>query len=122
MFRHTDYSCEEVGIQVPAGSIRPGETPEAAALREAREETGFAEGRAQARRDRVRHQPVPVPCPRRSGPVPALARHSSRSRPASAGSVDSRAVGTSAQAGRSPGSARPARNPRKDRPAPPKRT
>ncbi|SCF88889.1 MULTISPECIES: NUDIX domain-containing protein [unclassified Streptomyces] len=30
VFRHTDYSYEEVGIQVPAGSIRPGETPEAA--------------------------------------------------------------------------------------------
>jgi 8-oxo-dGTP pyrophosphatase MutT (NUDIX family) len=41
VFRHTDYSYEEVGIQVPAGSIRPGETPEAAALREAREETGL---------------------------------------------------------------------------------
>lgn len=41
VFRHTDYSYEEVGIQVPAGSIREGETPEAAALREAREETGL---------------------------------------------------------------------------------
>ncbi|MFF3677585.1 NUDIX domain-containing protein [Streptomyces sp. NPDC002120] len=41
MLRHTDYSHEEVGIQVPAGSIRPGKTPEAAALREAREETGL---------------------------------------------------------------------------------
>jgi len=41
VFRHTDYSYEEVGIQVPAGSIRPGETPEEAALREAREETGL---------------------------------------------------------------------------------
>jgi 8-oxo-dGTP pyrophosphatase MutT (NUDIX family) len=41
VFRHTDYSYEEVGIQVPAGSIKPGETPEAAALREAREETGL---------------------------------------------------------------------------------
>jgi 8-oxo-dGTP pyrophosphatase MutT (NUDIX family) len=41
VFRHTDHSYEEVGIQVPAGSIRPGETPEAAALREAREETGL---------------------------------------------------------------------------------
>jgi len=39
VFRHTDYSYEEVGIQVPAGSIRAGETPENAALREAREET-----------------------------------------------------------------------------------
>ncbi|GAA1096011.1 NUDIX hydrolase [Nocardiopsis metallicus] len=41
VFRHTDYTYEEVGIQVPAGSIRDGETPEAAALREAREETGL---------------------------------------------------------------------------------
>ncbi|WP_106402311.1 NUDIX hydrolase [Actinocorallia populi] len=40
VLRHTDHSCEEVGIQVPAGSIRPDETPEEAALREAREETG----------------------------------------------------------------------------------
>lgn len=43
VFRHTDYSYEEVGIQVPAGSIRPGEAPEDAALREAREETGLTE-------------------------------------------------------------------------------
>lgn len=41
VFRHTDYSYEEVGIQVPAGSIQPGETPEEAALREASEETGL---------------------------------------------------------------------------------
>lgn len=41
VFRHTDYSYEEVGIQVPAGSVRAGETPEDAALREAREETGL---------------------------------------------------------------------------------
>ncbi len=41
VFRHTDYSYEEVGIQVPAGSIRAGESPEEAALREAREETGL---------------------------------------------------------------------------------
>ena len=41
VFRHTDCSYEEVGIQVPAGSIKPGETPEAAALREACEETGL---------------------------------------------------------------------------------
>ena len=45
VFRHTEYSCEEVGIQVPAGSVRAGETPEAAALREAREETGLSQFR-----------------------------------------------------------------------------
>jgi 8-oxo-dGTP pyrophosphatase MutT (NUDIX family) len=45
VFRHTDYSYEEVGIQVPAGSIQPQETPENAALREAREETGFTQFR-----------------------------------------------------------------------------
>ena len=43
VFRHTDFSWEEVGIQVPAGSVRAGETPEDAALREAREETGLSE-------------------------------------------------------------------------------
>lgn len=41
VFRHTQYTYEEVGIQVPAGSIRLGETPGDAALREAREETGL---------------------------------------------------------------------------------
>jgi 8-oxo-dGTP pyrophosphatase MutT (NUDIX family) len=41
VFRHVDHPWEEVGIQVPAGSIKPGETPEQAALREAAEETGL---------------------------------------------------------------------------------
>ncbi|PWK70996.1 NUDIX domain-containing protein [Streptomyces sp. CG 926] len=40
-FRHTDHSSEQVvGIQVPQAA-RPGETPEVAALRETREETGL---------------------------------------------------------------------------------
>jgi 8-oxo-dGTP pyrophosphatase MutT (NUDIX family) len=42
VFRHADYDLEHVGLQVPAGSVRPGESPEAAALREAREETGLS--------------------------------------------------------------------------------
>jgi hypothetical protein len=41
VFRHVDYPWEQVGIQVPAGTIKDGETVEAAALRELQEETGF---------------------------------------------------------------------------------
>ena len=40
VFRHVDFSYEEVGIQVPAGSIRDDETEQEAALRELKEETG----------------------------------------------------------------------------------
>lgn len=40
VFRHVDQPI--AGIQVPAGTIEPGEAPAAAALREAREETGLA--------------------------------------------------------------------------------
>ncbi len=39
VFRHQDHP--EAGLQVPAGTIRPGEDPERAALREATEETGL---------------------------------------------------------------------------------
>lgn len=42
VFRHTAYSAEELGVQVPAGSIAVGETPEQAALRELVEETGYS--------------------------------------------------------------------------------
>jgi 8-oxo-dGTP pyrophosphatase MutT (NUDIX family) len=39
VFRHPE--SPEVGLQVPAGTIEPGEAPEAAALREASEESGL---------------------------------------------------------------------------------
>lgn len=40
-FTHDNHPLDEVGVQVPAGTIKTGETPEAAALREAVEETGL---------------------------------------------------------------------------------
>jgi 8-oxo-dGTP pyrophosphatase MutT (NUDIX family) len=39
VFRHSDFP--EAGIQVPGGTVEPGEEWEAAALREAEEETGL---------------------------------------------------------------------------------
>jgi 8-oxo-dGTP diphosphatase len=39
VFRHTQHP--EAGIQVPGGTVEPGEHPDAAVLREAREETGL---------------------------------------------------------------------------------
>lgn len=39
LFRHPD--SPDAGVQVPAGTVEEGEDPEAAALREAREETGL---------------------------------------------------------------------------------
>ncbi|TWE11304.1 NUDIX hydrolase [Rudaeicoccus suwonensis] len=43
VFTHADYPLEVTGVQVPAGTIEAGECPEAAALREAREETGMTD-------------------------------------------------------------------------------
>lgn len=42
VFRHVDFSYEEVGIQVPAGTIELDESPEVAAMRELQEETGYS--------------------------------------------------------------------------------
>jgi 8-oxo-dGTP pyrophosphatase MutT (NUDIX family) len=41
VFKHLDEPWDESGLQVPAGSIQPGESPEVAAIREASEETGL---------------------------------------------------------------------------------
>ncbi|MGL5930645.1 MAG: NUDIX hydrolase [Dermatophilaceae bacterium] len=41
VLKHADEAWDESGLQVPAGSIEPGETPEDAALRETFEETGL---------------------------------------------------------------------------------
>jgi 8-oxo-dGTP pyrophosphatase MutT (NUDIX family) len=39
VFEHVDFP--EAGVQVPAGTVEPGEAPDAAVLREAHEETGL---------------------------------------------------------------------------------
>lgn len=41
VIRHADFSLEQTGLQVPAGTIKPGELPEHAVLRESYEETGL---------------------------------------------------------------------------------
>ena len=49
VFDHRD--APEAGIQVPAGTIEPGESPDVAAVRELREETGLANARPLGRID-----------------------------------------------------------------------
>lgn len=43
VFTHLDVPLTVAGVQVPAGTIEPGETPRQAALREVREETGLTD-------------------------------------------------------------------------------
>lgn len=42
VFTHDDLPLEITGVQVPAGTIEPGEQPEVAVVREVFEETGIA--------------------------------------------------------------------------------
>jgi len=42
VFRHSNFSYEEVGIQVPADTVKEGEDLKVEALRELREETGYS--------------------------------------------------------------------------------
>jgi 8-oxo-dGTP pyrophosphatase MutT (NUDIX family) len=44
VFVHRDVALTVTGVQVPAGTVRPGEDPVDAVLRETREETGDALG------------------------------------------------------------------------------
>lgn len=41
VFTHDDVPLDVAGVQVPAGTIEPGETPEDAVVREIWEETGL---------------------------------------------------------------------------------
>ncbi|GAA3288617.1 NUDIX domain-containing protein [Arthrobacter citreus] len=41
VFTHLDVPLDVTGVQVPAGTVRPGEDPAAAAVREVLEETGM---------------------------------------------------------------------------------
>jgi 8-oxo-dGTP diphosphatase len=43
VFEHRDYP--DAGVQVPAGTVKPGELPEVAVIREVEEETGLADCR-----------------------------------------------------------------------------
>ncbi len=43
VFRHRDFPMDETGLQVPAGTVRAGESPERAAVREVIEETGLTD-------------------------------------------------------------------------------
>jgi 8-oxo-dGTP pyrophosphatase MutT (NUDIX family) len=43
VFRHVDYSYEEVGLQVPSGTVKEEEELKDTALRELTEETGFSD-------------------------------------------------------------------------------
>ena len=45
--RQYRHSCGRVMLELPAGTLEPGETPEACAIRECREETGMAPGRVE---------------------------------------------------------------------------
>ncbi len=59
VLRHLDQPWDASGIQVPAGSIRPGESPESAALREAAEETGLTTLRLVRKLGEVRYDMAP---------------------------------------------------------------
>ncbi len=56
-FRHRDFP--EAGLQVPAGTVEDGESPEAAVLRELYEESGLADVEIVRRLGRYRYDRAP---------------------------------------------------------------
>lgn len=42
VFAHNDFPLDVLGVQVPAGTIEPGESPQDAVVREVAEETGLS--------------------------------------------------------------------------------
>ena len=59
VLEHLDVPWQDAGLQVPAGSVKPGETLSQAAHREACEETGLASLRVVARLGESRYDMAP---------------------------------------------------------------
>ena len=57
VFRHRDFP--DAGLQVPAGTVQDGESPDVAVLRELREESGLTDAAIVSRLGRYRYDMAP---------------------------------------------------------------